>query len=484
MRKCFRKKILSVFLVLLSISQGVGQVQAQAIVSDSQSTIKTIKQWFTEVKESKTVVSTMQTIQKTNAAIGSAKKSVSEYVLANKEKLEEKIAKVQEYKKRAEEYKKEYENYRKQLDENIAKAQELKEQAEDELAAAKETILATQTAAKDMVEQTKEKAGISSSSEVAENQTSAGNAEVVETASSSEQELQKTEATASASPNPAVVGATSSRVRFDNARIEENRTDVDTKSMSILSKDVSSAPNPSENKEKEVIQEGKDISLKNTSIISTSPSVSSASSEKKSSVPESSQSPTLTPGATLPAKSIQLRKAFTTSSLRKTERLMFAKIEMLNLPDGGTDSNGTVIIPKALAMYCGLSSSDALEEGKVDECLQKLNKERNSAQLFSGSDAPKVYNQAMAQYVAASMAEAYKARQDADSFEEKFIDAIDFAPEPTEQDVYDNIVELNKAIDMQMNGLLKVFSSQLAIRSMYNYGNYAFAPQEDKGGDK
>ena len=157
---------------------------------------------------------------------------------------------------------------------------------------------------------------------------------------------------------------------------------------------------------------------------------------------------------------------------------------MLNLPDGGTDSNGTVIIPKALAMYCGLSSSDALEEGKVDECLQKLNKERNSAQLFSGSDAPKVYNQAMAQYVAASMAEAYKARQDADSFEEKFIDAIDFAPEPTEQDVYDNIVELNKAIDMQMNGLLKVFSSQLAIRSMYNYGNYAFAPQEDKGGNK
>ena len=96
MKKCFRKKILSVFLVPLSIIMAAEQAQAQAIVSDSQSTIKTIKQWFTEVKESKTVVSTMQTIQKTNAAIGTAKKSVSEYVLANKEKLEEKIAKVQE----------------------------------------------------------------------------------------------------------------------------------------------------------------------------------------------------------------------------------------------------------------------------------------------------------------------------------------------------------------------------------------------------
>ena len=187
------------------------------------------------------------------------------------------------------------------------------------------------------------------------------------------------------------------------------------------------------------------------------------------------------PAITAPKEGIQLRKAFTTSSLHQSEPLMFAKVEMLNLPDGGTDANGTVIIPKALAMYCGLNSGDALEAGKIDECLLRLNKERQSAQLFSGSDAPKVYNLAMAQYVAASMAEAYKARQDADSFEENFIDAVDFASEPTAQDVYDNIVELNKAIDMQMNGLLRVLSTQLAVQSFYNYGGYRFVPAEADG---
>ena len=82
------------------------------------------------------------------------------------------------------------------------------------------------------------------------------------------------------------------------------------------------------------------------------------------------------------------------------------------------------------------------------------------------------------------MAEAYKARQDADSFEENFIDAVEFAPELDAQAVYDNIVELNKAIDMQMNGLLKVFSSQLMVQSLYNYGSYSFVPAESGDEDE
>lgn len=167
--------------------------------------------------------------------------------------------------------------------------------------------------------------------------------------------------------------------------------------------------------------------------------------------------------------------------LHRGETLAFAKAAML--PDGGTDVNGTVIVPKALAMFCNLSSEEALSSGKLDECLLNLNKERKSAQLFSGSDAPKVYNRALAQYVAASIAEAYKALQDAESFEEKFVDAVDFAPEPTAQDIYANIVELNKAVDMQMNGLLKVYSTQLAAQALFNYGGYLFVPEEKETGD-
>lgn len=474
MKKCFRKKILSVFLVPLSIIMVAEQAQAQAIVSDSQSTIKTIKQWFTEVKESKTVVSTMQTIQKTNAAIGTAKKSVSEYVLANKEKLEEKIAKVQEYKKKAEAYKEEYDNYRKQLDENIAKARELKEQAETKINSAKETISDAKSSAEGVLAQAKEKVGLPAEPEVSDD--AILGADVPST--------QGQNVAISVAPESSVGGQLPSRMAFEKA--EEKNFSETSKSVKASQETAQKIDSLSEDEKTststDISSQTQAVGERNTTTsIFGKPAVSS-SIVKKGTLTEGVIQPiTDTPAVTAPVKSIQQRKAFTISSLHKTESLMFAKVEMLNLPDGGTDANGVVIIPKALAMYCGLSSGDALEAGKVDECLQKLNKERNSAQLFSGSDAPKVYNLAMAQYVAASIAEAYKARQDADSFEEKFVDAIDFAPEPTTQDVYDNIVELNKAIDMQMNGLLRVFSTQLAIQSLYKYRDYAFAPKEDKG---
>lgn len=62
------------------------------------------------------------------------KKGVSEYVIKNKEKAEEKLKKLNEYKKQAEEYKKEYDEYKKMLDENIEAAQKLKAEAEAKLA--------------------------------------------------------------------------------------------------------------------------------------------------------------------------------------------------------------------------------------------------------------------------------------------------------------------------------------------------------------
>ncbi len=512
MKECFGKVFLSVFLALLFAFGFSDEAQAVIPVTDTPSTAKTIKQWFTEVAESKTVVSTMQTIQKTSSAIGTAKKSVSEYVLKNKEKIEEKLAKVKKYKEKAEKYKAEYEKYKKQLDENIAKAKELKEQAEAGIETAKETAEAAKDAAgsaidaaKDKVggaiDTAKDKVGISSDSEQSENITEP---------SANNDEGATAEVDNSVNVN---LTPTSSRTAFNGGEgqtvntVKENTAPVSDISL-VLSKDELNTFNNLSNKKTLSAEENTQLNMLkskisqaqnlNTSGINISKAVVKAPTNAEIKTIEKNQptavkpavtqptavKPAVTqPTAVKPAERMQLRKAFTTSSLHQAETLMFAKVELLNLPDGGTDSNETVIIPQALAMYCGLNSGDALESGKVDECLLKLNKEKQSAQLFSGSDAPKVYNQAMAQYVAASIAEAYKARQDADSFEENFIDAVDFASETTAQDVYDNIVELNKAIDMQMNGLLKVFSSQLAVQSLYNYGGYGFVPLEEEGGE-
>lgn len=543
MEKGFWKKLLRGFLAFLYIGFCAEEVQAQAVVTDTQSTGKTVKQWFTEVKESKTVVGTMQTVQKTSTAIGTAKKSVSEYVVANKEKLEEKIAKVQEYQKKAEEYKKEYDQYKKQLDENIAKAKELKEQAEDGVETAKETASATKEVAGSTLDAAKEKAGISTDKGQEEKvdagaEVEADTTDVTDAATDTNESVLTDIRTNTKKEDAIETDPTSSRIPFegDNTGTDAAGTDAagtdaagtdaagtdaagtkiemtNNELSSILTEEEKNTFNQLESKDSLSEEETQKLNALKAKIVQTQDKNSSRTATTASKATDAETAimeakidklqekatidsaktkeakdilPTATakPSVVVPTERIQLRKAFTTSSFHRSETLMFAKVAMLNLPDGGTDVNGTINIPKALSLYCGLNSGDVLETGKLDDCLLKLNKERQSAQLFSGSDAPKVYNQTLAQYVAASMAEAYKARQDADSFEENFIDAVDFAPEVDAQAVYDNIVELNKAIDMQMNGLLKVFSSQLMVQSLYNYGSYSFVPTEDGDEDE
>lgn len=149
-----KKSQITIGLALLIMASLLcGSVNAQVPVTDSQNTKSTIKNWFTNLKESKVVVSTMNTAKKTSAAIGTAKKAVSEYVLENKKKIEEKMAKVKEYKEKAEKYKEDYEKYKAQLDEGIAKAKEMKEQAEQGIQTAKDTA----AAAKGMADAAKDK---------------------------------------------------------------------------------------------------------------------------------------------------------------------------------------------------------------------------------------------------------------------------------------------------------------------------------------
>ena len=158
MNKKSRIKIGSALLIIAFLFCGLAN--AQVPVTDSQDTKSTIKNWLTNIKESKVVVSTMNTAKKTSAAIGTAKKAVSEYVLENKKKIEVKMAKVKEYKEKVEEYKKEYEKYKAQLDEGIAKAKELKAQAEGAIQTAKDTVQTakdTAAAAKGMAEMAKDK---------------------------------------------------------------------------------------------------------------------------------------------------------------------------------------------------------------------------------------------------------------------------------------------------------------------------------------
>ncbi len=491
MKRYINTMISSVFLAglfALILSPEAGAVP----VIDTSSTIQETKSFCTKVKENATVVTIMTHVKKGAAAIGTAKKSVSEYVVKKKQKIEKVAAKVKKYKDKVEQYKKEYEEYKAELDENIAKAREFKKEMEDGIQEAKDGVQAakdTVSTAKDVASAVKDKANSTISdvkgkvddaaSKVGLKGNSTPDVAASEPAAEpavSKDEAAKTEDIAVVEPEPAA--PVSGRKPFEAAsdvaipatstETPAAGTDTSAGAADTVSDSVAALP----------------ADITNAAPVVVSGSANAAETIK----PEPEQTPakqeggeiktlqTETPSADAPKWKFR-RKAFTTSALRTTETLAFAK---LSLPDGGTDVNGNVLIPRALAMYCGLSSADAAKEGVVDECLLKINKERRSAQVYSGSDAPKVYNLAVAQSVAATIAEAFKARQDADSFIEKFVEPIEYAPENTARDTYANIVQLNQAIDMQMNNLLKIQSSKLATRALINYGEGLYAPEEDE----
>ena len=188
------------------------------------------------------------------------------------------------------------------------------------------------------------------------------------------------------------------------------------------------------------------------------------------------------PTSKMVAPKTGLRKAFTTSSLRRHEDLAFAIA--LEMEDDGTDANGTFIISQYLSLYCGLNSKTALEEGRLSECLLKLNKEIRSPQADSRMEAPKMYNLALAETAAVTMAEAFKAKNDLESFDANVIDPIDLAPEIDAQAVYDNIVEMNKAIDNVMNGMIRLHATRLQLETLKGYGSYGFVPPEEEDEDE
>lgn len=581
MKKYINTMLTRVFLAWLFVLASSPKAFAVPVI-DTSSTIQEIKSLGTKVRENATVVSIMITVQTGAAAIGGAQKTVSEYVLKKKQKIEEAVAKAKKYKDKVEKYKKEYEAYKAELDENIAKAKEFKkemedgiQEAKDGVQAAKDTVNTAKEAAgaikdkasstidsvKDKVDKAADKAGLKDKKD--DSQTDDNASETAAEPTAGQDEITKTEDVAGATiiePVAPVSGRkpfeTAADVTTPTAEANVLATDTapttevnvpaagtdtsagsaissgatETVSNSVVASPVAVAPNPIATpnqvatlpavdsgsavpvtaSENATGAEGTSNAAASTAnatlpadtsnaapvvasggaqtiegelsatqpIVSASKSIkleTSQTTTKKPATKNIRALPSKTPTVIAPQQKFR-RKAFKTSALHTTETLAFAK---LTLPDGGTDFNGNVLIPRALAMYCGLSSADATKENAVDDCLLRINKERVGSQAYSGSDAPKVDNMAVAQSVAATIAEAFKARQDADSFIEKFVEPIEYAPEDNARDTYANIVQLNQAIDMQMNNLLKIQSSKLATKALINYGQGLYVPEED-----
>lgn len=586
--------------LLIMASLLCGSANALGIpVTDSMNTKSTIKNWFTNLKESKVVVSTMNTAKKTSAAIGTAKKAVSEYVLENKKKIEEKMAKVKEYKEKAEKYKKDYEKYKAELDEGIAKAKEMKEKAEEGIQTAKDTAAAAKgmaETAKGMADAAKDKVssklgiekdgtensagGDNAAGSIAENQLSDGSepnvlpaAGVTAGTQTAPAVVQKTpsvsKVTASRRPfggaavvaggSPAVVsggaaglsGSMSvaapvtqvSGVPADGMVLENVGTAVKATEavpaeaaqgrlsgtgaaensaantlVQSAAKDLaaSKAVEPLEsavNKVSALQKVGASASAVQPQVQSVAVPVSDVSPVrsnigqavrtpaaeaklqvqgvkgrvqdiKEIQVPASGAAQAVPLQNTDKLKRKSLRRSFTTSSLESFGRISsIAPVGFayaLELPDDCSDVNGTRVFSRSTCMYCNLSSAKAKKEGAIDECLLSINAESSKAQAYSGRDAPKAYLKGKLEIAAAMIAESYRAANKAETFYDNKVAPIAEAPEAVEQDALANLVEFNKVIDEQLNDLMQLYSSKLALQAYMNYGKYNFQPEGEE----
>lgn len=490
--------------------------QAQVPVTDTPGIKQNIKNTMQSIKESKTVTDAVAFAKKTSTAIGDAKKSVTEYVIKNKEKVEKKLEKAREYKERAEKYKKEYDDYKKLYEEKKAEIESVKAQVEDGVATAKGAAEAAkgmaggvQDMAQSKIDGVKDKAGVGNPS----GSDASGGSDVPEVATSGAVNTgvvgrgvdDAVNLTIPDAQNPAVDSANVAPVEADVNTVEELPLAVSARQP--FTKDNMLPVKSETPKQAEPALVNADVKAVPPSISASQDVLAPRATNKTNgaiSKAVSGKALTIQPAAKasevelnklkktpLPQNKMPTRRGFKAlerqsnrtdfngfAFVSQTSPLAFASI--LGISDGGVNEDGDMIIPSALAMSCNISSADALKKGVLDACMVRINDMQKGSQLEQPENGAAIYRKGLRVYAAAYIAEAVKAKNDTEAFVAKVVDPVDFANTTTETDDYANIGEMHKAVVTTINGLLKVHSSELAMNIYQNYGNYKFSsPEED-----
>ena len=132
--------------------------RAQIPTADIPGTIQAATEVGNTLNNVKESITQVEQYQKTMSAIGTAKKTVTEFITDQKEKLQEKMEKIQEYKERVEEYKAKAEAYKAEIEDRVNKAKEKIDEVKDTVNEVKDTVTSTVDEAKDKINEVKDQA--------------------------------------------------------------------------------------------------------------------------------------------------------------------------------------------------------------------------------------------------------------------------------------------------------------------------------------
>ena len=132
--------------------------RAQIPTADIPGTIQAATEVGNTLNNVKESITQVEQYQKTMSAIGTAKKTVTEFITDQKEKLQEKMEKIQEYKERVEEYKAKAEAYKAEIEDRVNQAKEKIDEVKDTVNEVKDTVTSTVDEAKDKINEVKDQA--------------------------------------------------------------------------------------------------------------------------------------------------------------------------------------------------------------------------------------------------------------------------------------------------------------------------------------
>ena len=431
------------------------------------------------VKESATQVSQYQ---KTMAAIGTAVKSVSEYIADQKEKLAEIMERLEQYKEQLEEYKAKAEAYKAAAEAKLSEVSEYKNKIENAYNNAGDMVSSAKEQAENALETAKNQA--EDALNAAKNQAE----DFIDNASST-----LTDAGINVGNN----AATTDDGANDLSASDLVDTPVDTPSREPIIDSTAATDTPSNSVEPE------------------EPSASSTSSSSATKTPDSPAVQNLENNSGLsssakPAQQMRMvdqpnttdsddinqqtpsptRASFKLSAsygIHNSYPLGFASLEFFDISKtkGNTAPGNVLVIPEGLSLYCGLDYEQAIEEGKLDECLKKVNTVNNSE---VGGDITRedvsnaerdIYN-GLAEYVAAAYFEAFNAYNDSITFKNNMIDPITTAEIDTVEKAWSYSQEMNRILGTRYNVLNSLWARSLGIQMYKTYAREQFKEDQQE----
>ncbi len=153
--------------------------------------------------------------------------------------------------------------------------------------------------------------------------------------------------------------------------------------------------------------------------------------------------------------------------------------DISKMQDNGTGPDGIMILPKGMAMRCGLSSRDGSDPEKINACMDRLVALTQDGAVGKESSY-EIMTEILGQMNAVYMQTALAAKAEAGDYEDKMDEETGDSAATTVRDKQAQLVNLSAMGGRNAITLNQVYASLLFLQAMNGFYEYDFSRREVK----